>query len=291
MRTPHLVFTALAVALALSAKPVLADGTYPCNEIDVRIQLHLEAAAARSKDFDTYNKKEPTLWDSLKDTFDIWNPIPTDLDGVIEGEIEDMAEKACRGGLKHVLGGIDMTRKLLEQTQVFIKSQGRGVLNAMANAAKKDVNRNLKEAQEHLDWKRKHCNCEDTQGDTGTVGQPDPGLGDGIIDKPAGDGGLVAGDFSGGGFGTVVLRGNGHSLTGTYTGTYNRSQLGNVSITYNPATGQYTGEWSEPAIGRSGVLENIQVSDDGRLITGTWRTTVAGNGYSHASGSFRFVQR
>lgn len=87
---------------------------------------------------------------------------------------------------------------------------------------------------------------------------------------------VIAGGRYVGGFGTVILSG-GHSASGTYSSTFDKNKLGRISFSYNPATGNYTGKWSEPAVGRIGVLENIVISNGGKTIRASWHVTVPGN--------------
>ncbi|MEM9168015.1 MAG: hypothetical protein AAGC56_00030 [Pseudomonadota bacterium] len=89
-----------------------------------------------------------------------------------------------------------------------------------------------------------------------------------------------------GGWGIVVLAASGGGLAGTYTGAY-EADTGAIKFVADGAGG-YRGEWSEPEIGRSGVLENVVIAKDGKSFSADWRSTVAGE-RRHASGTSTFT--
>jgi hypothetical protein len=101
--------------------------------------------------------------------------------------------------------------------------------------------------------------------------------------SPRGCGGPVgpklirAGEYSSqGAFGRVSLSVDGGRLVGTYTSTWDTSRRGDIELRLDQEAGEYVGRWAEPAVGRQGILEDVEVSDDGQTIELRWRVTVAG---------------
>ena len=283
MRRLLILTTVAALPMLVATPGARADGSVTCQNVDAHIASHKRRAEERFADARRYGGGHSAL-DSLRKSLEIWNPIPTSVEDVVEGEAQDAIGKICKGGLGRLLAGIDLTNKLIAQADVFI-NENSGMSAGMARTAAKDGKRHLRAANAHQQWKKEHCNCEDPpkepevppyEEDNGKKPKP----------VPTGGGFGSPGTFNGGGWGTVEIDGSG---SGTYTGTYG-DQLGTIHLQGDARTG-YTGTWAEPGIGREGLLENIQVSSDGRQITGSWRTTTAGEGYKHAQGQFRFVRR
>ena len=153
-----------------------------------------------------------------------------------------------------------------------------------------DVTRATKAVEAHLKWKRENCDCEDVPADEIPLEEPkeeekkqDP------VETTSSDGvgRINPGTFSGGGFGDVVINADG---SGTYSGTWDKSALGEILFRFNGGAGTYSGLYAESAVGEHGVLENIVVSDDGNTIEGTYRSTAHGD-RAGASGLFQLVRK
>lgn len=82
---------------------------------------------------------------------------------------------------------------------------------------------------------------------------------------------LATGSWSG--WGGMTLTGGSASAKGTYSDTYDKSK-GVFEI--KRVDGKWSGTWGEPSIGRKGLLYDIQVSTDGKSISGKYNVTSDG---------------
>lgn len=91
------------------------------------------------------------------------------------------------------------------------------------------------------------------------------------------------------GWGQIILQGDAGRYEGTYTDTYDKSAKGKITLEFK--NNRWQGTWSEPKIGRDGVLYNIEVSDQGRKITGLYDTRRTGGKRILTGASFRWVKK
>ena len=165
-RRPYTVLMAVALAALLST-PAQALGL-DCDNVDGMIKRAHDAA---NEEFATANTLQaavdaaPSLWDSITDTFSIWNPFSTSVGDAVEGAVQDKLLSACGTVAKRAAVGIDVTNKLIQQADVIIASQGAGVASANARAARIRGHKWMKEVNRLLKWKQEHCQCtEDAKG-------------------------------------------------------------------------------------------------------------------------------
>ena len=273
----------LACLAIVFARGAHAGGTYSCETIDAHIASHKAWGEERLADAKLWTKGKNSTMASMQELFNIWNPVPTSVEDYIEGEVEDKIKKICKGGIRHVLGGIDMTSKLLKSANVLI-NENSGFSAGAARAAMLDVRRATRAMEAHLKWKRENCKCEQGPADTPPA-EEEPESGESpkpVPTKPSG--GLTPGRYNGGSFGTVTINADG---SGTYDGTWDKSQLGQIQLRLNSATGLYSGTWMEDQINRHGVLRDVSISPDGRIISGNWETTAEGD-RAPGGGTFTF---
>lgn len=103
----------------------------------------------------------------------------------------------------------------------------------------------------------------------------------------------ISGPLSGiwSGWGTMTLSQEGGKISGTYSDTYSSSDMGVISL-FQDSNGEWTGTWEEPGIERRGTLHSVEVSDDGRTITGKYDVTEDGGKGNMVKGrSFTWTYR
>ena len=85
-----------------------------------------------------------------------------------------------------------------------------------------------------------------------------------------------SGTWSGGDWGTIKLTAHDDgSVTGTYNGTY-VDEFGKIKLTWNSEKRIWLGQWSEAGIERSGVMYDLELSEDGAKIKGLYKTKILG---------------
>lgn len=102
-------------------------------------------------------------------------------------------------------------------------------------------------------------------------------------------GGLMEGIWNG--WGTMTLTASPQGYRGTYSDTYVKSERGLITLSRD-RNGAWSGTWSEPSIGRSGTLYAVQISADGKNISGKYDVIQTGGKGSSTSGrSFSWSYR